>query len=381
MIYFDHAATTTVDDRVINEIFKGMLVYGNPSSSYSIGKEAKKQIKASRNKIEQLLGLPSDSFIFTSGGSESDNFAIRSVFASGKKTKNKIVVSEIEHHAVLNACRALVEQGAIIEYAKVHPDGTLDLNDLRQKVDQNTAIVSVMLSNNEIGTTLNIEAAAAIAHSNGALFHTDAVQGVTHYPAFYKPYIDMFSVSGHKFGAPKGIGGLFVRPELMHDMIGYELISGGKQEHGLRGGTENVPYIMGLAKAVENLIEENDLHNKKVGELHDYAVTKIAQNFQYATFNGIASINDKNPSILNVCLHKADGSAVVEWMDLHDICISSGSACNTGSPHPSHVLMAIGLSERDAFSSIRLSFSSKNTKAEIDRFIAVLKAFECRHIH
>lgn len=383
MIYLDNAATTRLDPYVAEEIRQSLHLFGNPSSLYDLGKESKHLIHTCRTNIEKRLFLPPNTFVFTSGGSESDNFAIKAGYLHGlTRGRRKIVTSVIEHHAILNACKVIEKLGAIVEYVKVRTDGSLDLDDLRSKVDQNTAIVSIMMTNNEIGTNLDIRSAAEIAHVNGALFHTDAVQGIPHNPLLVSDidHIDMLSVSGHKFGAPKGIGGIYVRSDLIKELQGCELISGGKQEFGLRAGTENIPYILGFSKAVERMVDGREVKNERIQMLFSYTYNTITKEFPCATINGPSDLNGRNPAILNVSLHKADGASIVEWMNLRGICISSGSACNTGSAEPSHVLKAIGLSDQDAFSSIRISFSDQNTIDEIDEFIDVLHGFERRYM-
>jgi cysteine desulfurase len=219
-----------------------------------------------------------------------------------------------------------------------------------------------------------------IAHRHGALFHTDAVQGIT-YMNIPANVVDMMSLSGHKYGAPKRIGALYINPFIIPEIKGYGLISGGKQEFGLRAGTENIPYIVGFAQATIDLVKNKEEKIKKETYLHDYLISKLKQNFPYIKINGYESAKYKNPGILNFSLGFADAASVVEWMNIYEICISSGSACNTGSIHPSHVLTAMGMDEQRAFSSIRVSLSEMNTEEEIDRFIEVLKDFENIYKH
>ena len=379
MIYFDHAATTKVDQQVIDTIVSALHIFGNPSSSYDLGANAKKQIETARHNIESLLCLQKNSFIFTSGGTESDNFAVKVAFMMGKRIgRTKVVISSVEHSAIMRSCEAIKSVGAEICKVAVLKDGSLDFEDLKRKVDNKTAIVSIMLSNNETGTIMDINRAAKMAHQAGALFHTDAVHGITHCPDILlkNKNIDMFSISGHKFGAPKGIGGIYINPSIMRSVQGIELLSGGKQEFGLRGGTENVPYILALDMALQKHMANIDEKQKRTRLLCTYAMNKLRNEFPYATVNGVDGFENRNTGTINIALHKVDGASVVEWMNLHDICISSGSACSTGSPFPSHVLTAMGLSEKDAFSSIRLSFSHENTINEIDRFFNILHEYE-----
>lgn len=381
MIYFDNASTVPMLESVKQEIVTGFSIQGNPSSQYTAGREAKTMISKCRSKIETRLNIESNSFIFTSGGSESDYVAIKAAFLYGlSRNRRKIIVSSIEHHAILNTCLELKKLGAQIEYIKVDHFGFPDLNDLKSKLDYNTAIVSIMTSNNEIGTIIDIYKIAEMAHKYGALFHTDAVQGITHQRILRNNGIDMYSISAHKFGGPKGIGGLYINPNLADDFRNQKimLIPGGNQELFLRGGTENVPYIMGMVKAIEVLNDNFKNIIEKEQAIQDYAYNKIKKSFPSVSLNGPSEFRYRNPSNLNFAFHYADASSIVEWCNMYGVNISSGSACNTGSRDPSHVLKAIGLSDQDARSSIRLSFSDKNTTDEVDNFIEVLKIFEHR---
>lgn len=379
MIYLDNAATTNVNKKVEEAIVKHLNTYGNPSSSYTIGKESNKILNNCRHVIEDCLNLPRNSFVFTSGGSEADNFAIKAGFIHGlTRGRKKIVISSVEHHAISHAAEQMKLFGAIIEYVKVNSNGEVDINDLQNKIDTNTAIVSIMTSNNETGAVMNIYAASEIAHKFGALFHTDAVQGITHMP-IASSMVDMYSISGHKFHVPKGIGGLYIEPHLQEDFKQMSLISGGKQEFGLRAGTENIPYAVGLSVGVAMMVDNMSFKIRHLEELHQYTIQQLTNTFSYIKINGTTDVKRKNPSIINASFGFADAASIVEWANLFDICISSGSACNTGSNKPSHVLTAMGCSEQEAFSSIRISISENNTKDEIDALIKVIKEFEMRY--
>ena len=379
MIYLDNAATTCVAKEVQDTIIKNLNVYGNPSSSYSIGKESKQLLNNSRHVIEDCLNLPRNSFIFTSGGSEADNIAIKAGFMHGlMRGRKKIVISSVEHHAISHAAEQMKVFGAIVEYVKVNNKGEIDIDDLQNKIDINTAIVSIMTSNNETGSIMNIYAAADLAHKFGALFHTDAVQGITHM-SIAASMVDMYSISGHKFHVPKGIGGLYIEPHLQEDLKQLSLISGGKQEFGLRAGTENIPYAIGLSVGVAMIVDNMHFKVKHLETLHDYAIQQLTDAFPYIKINGTTNTKQKNPSIINASFGFADAASIVEWANLFDICISSGSACNTGSNKPSHVLTAMGCNEKEAFSSIRISMSESNSKNDIDQLINALKMFESRY--
>jgi cysteine desulfurase len=295
-----------------------------------------------------------------------------------KNGKNKIVISAIEHHAITHAAEAMKQFGAVVEVAPVDSHGFVILDELSKLVDETTAIVSVMASNNEIGTIQDIYSIAQIAHNNGALFHTDAVQGIVHMDIDVKD-IDMMSISGHKFNTPKGIAGLYINPNVKELINGLGIIAGGKQEFGLRAGTENIPYIVGLSQGIEDLIIERDTRNTIEWDLAEYTRLQIKTHFPYAKFNSIEDKERCHPGIINVSFGFADAASIVEWMNIYNICISSGSACNTGSPKPSHVLMAIGLTEKEAFSSIRISLSHTNTRDEINEFVLAMKEFEKRY--
>ena len=376
MIYLDNAATTSISENVKNVVVEHLNIYGNPQSQYDFGKESKKIITNSRKNIEKTFEFPNNSVIFTGSGSEADNLAIKAGFLHGmKRGRNKVVISSIEHHAIINAAESLKTFGAEVVYVDVYKNGEINLEDLYNKVDYKTAIVSIMLSNNEVGTINNVYACREVAHNKGALFHTDAVQGITHI-MINSDMGDMISFSGHKFRAPKGIGALYVHPDVMNELQGMSLINGGKQEFGMRAGTENIPYIAGFAQAVIDL--KNNMKTKLAIEecLHDYLLTKLNLCFPYIKVNGTINTKKKNPSILNFSIGYADAASVVEYMNVNNICISSGSACNTGSPKPSHVLTAMGCSEQTAFSSIRVSLSELNTEEEIDKFVETLWRFE-----
>jgi cysteine desulfurase len=379
LIYLDNAATTCVTKEVHDVIAKNLNIYGNPSSSYAIGKESNKILNDSRRTIESCLNLPQNSFIFTSGGSEADNIAIKAGFIHGlMRGRKKIVISSVEHHAISHAAEQMKFFDAIVEYVKVTPDGEIDINDLQNKVDTNTAIVSIMTSNNETGTIMNIYAASEIAHKFGALFHTDAVQGITHM-SIAAAMVDMYSISGHKFHVPKGIGGLYIEPHLQEDLKQMSLISGGKQEFGLRAGTENIAYAIGLSVGIQSLVKNMSKKVQHLEMMHSYALEQLMKNFPYIKINGTTNVKRKNPSIINASFGFADAASIVEWANLFDICIASGSACNTGSNKPSHVLTAMGCGEKEAFSSIRISMSEDTSTGDIDELIKVLKSFESRY--
>ena len=374
IVYFDNAATTSVNPLVRKAICDSFDIYGNPSSNHTLGISAKELLNKSRSNIENSLKLPTNSFIFTGSGSEADNMAIRMAVEYGLlHNRNKIITSTVEHHAVLNTIKSL--NNVEIVYVDVDNNGKVDINKLSRMIDYRTSLVSFMTSNNETGVMFDIYTIAEIIHRKGGLFHTDAVQGITHMP-IASALVDMYSISGHKLGAPKGIGGLYVNPALLEEFKDHSITKGGGQEFHLRAGTENVPYAVGLSKAIELLVENRHNKNETITNLNNYFVQQLHAKFPHCKINGDISLIDKNPGIINFSIGYADAASVVTWMSLNNICISSGSACNTGSPEPSHVLTAMGLSRQEAFSSIRISFSENNTYEEIDYFMDVLKQFE-----
>lgn len=374
IVYFDNAATTSVNPLVRKAICDSFDIYGNPSSNHTLGISAKELLNKSRSNIENSLKLPTNSFIFTGSGSEADNMAIRMAVEYGLlHNRNKIITSTVEHHAVLNTIKSL--NNVEIVYVDVDNNGKVDINKLSRMIDYRTSLVSFMTSNNETGVMFDIYTIAEIIHRKGGLFHTDAVQGITHMP-IASALVDMYSISGHKLGAPKGIGGLYVNPALLEEFKDHSITKGGGQEFHLRAGTENVPYAVGLSRAIELLVENRHNKNETITNLNNYFVQQLHAKFPHCKINGDISLIDKNPGIINFSIGYADAASVVTWMSLNNICISSGSACNTGSPEPSHVLTAMGLSRQEAFSSIRISFSENNTYEEIDYFMDVLKQFE-----
>lgn len=376
-VYFDNAATMPVSKNVKDVICDAFDIYGNPSSQHNTGRVAKALLNQSRANIEKNLGLPNNSFVFTSGGTESDNMAIKMCVEYGlKHGRNKIITSTVEHHAILNTIKKL--DNVIVEYIDVNKDGIIDIKKLESMVDYKTSLVSIMTSNNETGVIFDIYAIAELVHRKGGLFHTDAVQGITHMP-IASALVDLYSISGHKFSAPKGIGGLYINPAIIEEIKPYSIITGGQQEFGLRASTENTPYIAGMSQAIDDLTKNRNNTNKTISELSSYFKEQLSIKFEYCKVNGINDNKFRNPSIINFSTGFADAASIVEWMSLNNICISSGSACNTGSTNPSHVLTAMGLTSKEAFSSVRVSLSQYNTKEEIDYFMDVFKSFESRY--
>ncbi len=367
-IYADNAATTPVSSEVIEAMEPCFREFwGNPSSLYQEGQRAKEIVDAAREKVAAALGCDAGEIYFTSCGSESDNWAIKgAAHAPGNKRK-KIVTSKIEHHAVLYTCEALAKEGYEVVYVDVDANGVINMDELRAAVDDNTAIVAVMMANNEIGTIEPIAEIARIAHEHGALMFTDAVQAVGNIPVNVKELgVDMLSLSGHKLHAPKGIGALYIRKGVRI----RTLIDGGGQERGKRGGTENVPYIAGLGVALETAVKRlPDMERVKM--LRERLIDGLLR-IPYSQLNGDREC--RLPGNANFSFSFVEGESLLLLLDLAGISASTGSACSSKSLEPSHVLMAIGVEVEMAHGSLRFSLSHENTEEDVDRIIETVKA-------
>jgi len=360
-IYFDNNATTRVADEVLREIRPLFCeLYGNPSSMHTFGGQIGRKIKKAREQVAALLGCDPAEVIFTSGGTESDNAAIKGAIAAAPN-KRKVVTTRVEHPAVLAVCRDLENLGYTVVEIGVDKQGRLDLAELEAQIDDSTALVSVMYANNETGTIFPVEKIAEIVTDRGIVFHTDAVQAVGKIPLnLSKSRIDLLSLSGHKLHAPKGVGVLYVRK-------GTRLSSfmlGGHQELGRRAGTENVPGIVGLGKACELAAENIELENTRVKKLRDKLEKAILESCPDCRING--DPKNRLPNTTNISFEYIEGEAILLMLDKYGICASSGSACTSGSLEPSHVLRAMGVPFTAAHGSIRFSLSRYNTEDEID---------------
>lgn len=372
VIYFDNNATTAVDP----EVFEAMLPfltekYGNPSSIYRFGGEVASHIKKARAQVAALIGADyvdeklgeNTEIIFTSCGTESDNAAINSALLTCPK-RRKAIVSKVEHPAILNVAKELERQGRRVLYVPVDSKGRIDLDALEDMVDEETALVSIMWANNEIGNVYPVEKIAEIAHRYGALFHTDAVQAVGKIPInMAESKIDMLSISGHKLHAPKGIGVLYVRRGIRFK----PMMLGGHQERGRRGGTENTASIVGLGKACELAMENMEKENTYVRGLRDRLELGLLERVPKVHING--DPDSRLPNTASISFTQIEGEAILMHMDQFGICGSSGSACTTGSLEPSHVLRAMGLPYSSAHGTIRFSLSRFNTQEEVDYVI------------
>lgn len=363
--YFDHAATTAVKKEVIQEMLPYFnLKYGNPSALYSVGISAKKGLEQARNRVAKVLNAKPEEIYFTSGGSESDNLAIKGVAYANRKKGNHIITTKIEHPAVINTCKTLQMQGYDITFLNVDSTGMINLNELKDAITDKTILISIMFANNEIGTIEPIEEIGKIARQNNIYFHTDAVQAVGNIKIdVNKLGIDLLSMSAHKFYGPKGVGALYVRENVEFAKI----IDGGHQEKDKRAGTENIPGIVGLGKAIELVYENIDEYNKKLIELRNYCIQQMEKRIPNIKLNGHRT--KRLPGNINILFQDVDGKKLLEELNEKGICASTGSACSAKSKDASHVLIAIGLKPLCAQSSLRITLGDDNTKEDIDYLI------------
>lgn len=360
-IYADNAATTKINPVAMDVMNKCMTeVYGNPSSLHSAGQKAAEVMQKAREDIAQVLGADFREIYFTSGGTEADNQAIYSAAAFGeKKGKKHIISSAIEHHAVLHTLQRLEKEGFEITLLDVGEDGVVRPEDVRQAIREDTALVTIMYANNEIGTLQPISEIAAICREKKVIFHTDAVQAVGHVPINVREQnIDMLSLSAHKFHGPRGIGVLYVRKGVPL----FNLIEGGAQERGRRPGTENLPAIAGMAAALKEVVSHMAAAEEKVSSLRDILIEGLSK-IPHARLNGDAK--RRLPGNVNFCFEGIEGESLLLLLDNKGVAASSGSACTSGSLDPSHVLLALGLPHEVAHGSLRLSLSEENTKEEM----------------
>ena len=368
-VYLDNAATTKVRPEVVEAMLPYFTeIYGNASAVYDFGQKCKQAIEDARETIGSSIGTRASNIYFTAGGSESDNWALKGVAEVYKDKGKHIITTRIEHHAILHTCAYLEQQGYEVTYLDVDADGLVSPEDVKKAIRPDTILISVMFANNEIGTIEPIEEIGAIAHEHGILFHTDAVQAYAQVPIdVEKMHIDLLSASGHKLNGPKGIGFLYIRQGLKLKSF----IHGGAQERKRRAGTENVPGIVGLGKAVEIAMATMDERIKKESELRDYLIARIEDEIPFAKLNGHRV--KRLPNNINFCFRFIEGESMLIMLDMAGICGSSGSACTSGSLDPSHVLLAIGLPHEIAHGSLRLTLSDEITKEQLDYVVDHLK--------
>lgn len=367
-IYLDNSATTKIDDEVLDEMLPYLKEnYGNPSSSYRIGRENKSKIEEARKQVANLLNANPDEIYFTSGGTESDNMALKGVaFANQNKGKH-IITSKIEHPAILDSCKELEKFGFEITYINVDRNGIIDLNELEKSIRKDTILISIMFVNNEIGTIEPIKKIGEIARNRNILFHTDAVQAIGNIKIDVRELgIDLLSLSAHKFYGPKGIGALYVK----EGTIFRKYLNGGHQEKNKRAGTENVAGIVGLGKAITLAYQHIEESNKYLTNLREYIIEEIKNHVADIKING--DLKNRVPGNISISFKGVEADNILSEFDKKNICISTGSACTTGSIESSHVLKAIGLSDMMAHSTIRISLGKYNTKEEIDYVVKIL---------
>lgn len=359
MIYMDNAATT----RITDSVFEAMLPYlkenyGNPSAIYSLGQRSRAAIENSRIKIAEILGVKASEIYFTSSGSESDNWALKGSLLPNQE--NHLISSKIEHPAVLNSLKKIESWGGQASLVSVDAEGFVDLKEIENSIKDSTRLISIMFANNEIGTIEPLADIAKIAREKNILFHTDAVQAIGNIKFKIKDIgVDMLSLSGHKLGAPKGVGVLYLREGIDLD----NFLDGGEQERGRRASTENLASIVGLARAMEDAYNNIEDYSSYTRDLRDYTIEKLL-NVDGIILNGPRE--NRLPGNINITLKNTKPQTMVQYLDMFDICVSSGSACAAGSINPSHVLRAIGRSEEDSLSMLRLSLNHENTKEECD---------------
>lgn len=366
-IYLDNNATTSVAPEVIEEMLPYLKeLYGNPSSMHTFGGQLYKEIEAAREKVAQLIGAEPEEIIFTSCGTESDNTAIMSA-AESLPAKRHIITTRVEHPAVRNFCKHLSRKGYRITFLPVNNQGQLNMDDLLKALDDDTALVTIMYANNEVGNIYPIAEVAEILRERRILFHTDAVQAVGKIPLnLRKLPVDMLSLSGHKLHAPKGVGALYVRKGTRF----HPFIIGGHQENGRRAGTENVASIIGLGKACELAMSTLDEEVKYLAKLRDKLETSLMKSCPDTRINGDAG--SRLPNTTNISFEYVEGEAILLRLNEYGICASSGSACTSGSLEPSHVLRAMGVPFTAIHGSIRFSLSRYNTETEIDRVTEIM---------
>ena len=359
MIYMDNAATTKVTDSVFNAMLPYLREnYGNASAIYSLGQKSRAAIENSRIKIAEILKTKPSEIYFTSSGTESDNWVIKE--SLNPREKHHIISSRIEHPAILNSLKAVKSLGSDYSLISVDQEGFVNLDELSEKIRDNTKLISIMFANNEIGTIEPIEEISKIARDKNILLHTDAVQAMGNVKFNLRDLdVDMLSISGHKLGAPKGIGILYIKE-------GTEIspfINGGEQERGMRASTENVASIVGIGRALEDAYANIDANIEYTRDLRDYTIEKLL-NIDGIILNGPRE--KRLPGNINITLKDTKPQTMVQYLDMYDICVSSGSACAAGSINPSHVLRAIGRSEEDSLSMLRISLNHNNTREECD---------------
>ena len=374
VIYMDNAATTSVKPEVLNAMLPYFTEeYGNPSSVYSFAQKSRTAIDETRETIAGIIGAAkSNEIYFTAGGSESDNWALKSAAFGLKDKGNHIITTRIEHHAILNTCAFLEKNGFEVTYLNVDNEGFVSLSDLENAITNRTILISVMFANNEIGTIEPVKEIGEIAHRHGIIFHTDAVQAMCHVPINVMDMnIDLLSASAHKFNGPKGVGFMYMNNRCKLEPF----IHGGSQERARRAGTSNVPGIVGMGTAALSVSRDYETISSEITALRNYMVNRIMQEIPDTTFDGPAAGDVRRlPGNMHFCFKGVSGDSLLIMLDMKGICASSGSACAAGSIDPSHVLTAIGRNAEESKGALRLSISADTTKEEADYVINTLKS-------
>ncbi len=373
-IYVDHSATTPVRPEVLAAMIPYFTeVFGNPSTVYAEGREAKKAITEAREQVAKAIGANADEIYFTGSGTESDNWAIRGVAQANKNKGNHIITSAVEHHAVLHTCKALEKEGFEVTYLPVDEYGMVSAESVKNAIKDNTILITIMTANNEIGTIMPIAEIGKTAKEKGIIFHTDAVQAIGMMDIDVNEMnVDLLSLTGHKFYGPKGAGALYVRKGTKITSF----VNGGAQERNRRAGTENVPGIVGLGKAIEFATADIEGHNKKLSEMRDRYIDRVLSEIPYTRLNGHPT--QRMASNANISFEFIEGESLLLMLDMKGISASSGSACTSGSLDPSHVLLAIGLKHEMAHGSLRITFGNSNTMEDVDKIVNELKVIVAR---
>lgn len=370
-IYFDHAATTKLDERVLKKMLPYFTeYYGNANSQHGMGREAQKAVDEARDEIATLIGAKPSEIYFTSGGTEADNWVLRGVCRSLTHKGKHVITTKIEHAAMLTTAKELEKDGFEFTFIGVDKEGFVDLEELKKAIRPDTILISCMYANNEVGTIEPIKEIVEIAHSHGILCHTDAVQAMGAMRINVKDLgVDMMSFSAHKFNGPKGMGALYIKTGVT---VG-RLISGGHQERTRRGGTTNVPGVVGFAEALRLTYETLDEDVKYVSFLRDRFIKRVTEEIPYVKLNGPKDGTKRLPNNADFSFEYIEGESILFSLDLAGIAVSSGSACSSGSLEPSHVLLALGVPEELAHGSIRFTFGKENTVEEVDYTVDKLK--------
>lgn len=368
-VYLDHAATTPCDERVVNAMLPFFTEqFGNADSQHAYGRETAKAVADARETIARIINCAPNELYFTGSGTEADNWALKGAALARKNRGNHVIISAIEHHAILNSAAWLEKEGFVVTKLPVDKTGLVSVEDLEKAMTDKTVLVSVMYANNEVGTIQPIKQLARVAHEHGALFHSDCVQAMPYLKVDVKDLgLDLMTMSGHKFYGPKGVGALYIRNGVKLE----KLISGGGQERSQRGGTTNTPAVVGMAKALEIAVSEMQRNNDHIAKLRDHFVQRVLSEIPCVRFNG--NVEHRVPSVANFSFEFVEGEGILMLMDFHGVAVSSGSACSSGSLDPSHVLLAMGVPIEISHGSIRFSFGKNNTMEETDYTVEALK--------